>query len=49
MYISKIRNNKIFDQNTLNKKLKDDASKEYFYSTFLKRKRMLKNYLTKNS
>lgn len=42
MYISKIRNNKIFDQNTLNKKLKDDASKEYFYSTFLKRKRIEK-------
>ena len=42
MYISKIRNNKIFDQNVLNKKINHDTSKEYFYSSFLKRKRIEK-------
>lgn len=42
LYISKIKNNKIFDENLLNKKLNTRINSEYFYSTFLKRKRIEK-------
>ena len=42
LYVSKIKNNKIFDQNMLNKKFNENNNKEYFYSMFLKRKRIEK-------
>lgn len=42
IYISKIKNHKIFDQKILTKKLSEGISKECFYSSFLKRKRIEK-------
>ena len=42
LFVSKIKNNKIFDQNMLNKKFNSNNNTEYFYSMFLKRKRIEK-------
>lgn len=42
IYISKVKNNKIFDQKILDKKFNNNNNKEFFYSSFLKRKRLEK-------
>lgn len=42
IYVSKIKNNKIFEENVLNKKINSQNESDFFYSSFLKRKRIEK-------